>query len=158
MDLRDFSTLIIQEAWKWSLDKSPALIIYFSSIYYGRILLDEENKDIRDNIKRAIEKIQPHCEFSLGTRDFYPYISDSSFLSLSDTGKDIEYLSKNMSAWDSKYRLNIEDIMNIDSPVINIGVYGKDGHKATERVHKKYSFQYVPNLIYEVIKVSLSTN
>lgn len=28
MDLRDFSVAVIQEAWRWSLDKSPAIIIY----------------------------------------------------------------------------------------------------------------------------------
>ena len=37
MDLRDFSVTVIQEALKWSIDKSPLAIIYYSALFSSRI-------------------------------------------------------------------------------------------------------------------------
>ena len=44
-----------------------------------------------------------------------------------------------MPAWPDKYSLPVEDIRNLNVPVVNIGPFGKDAHKFTERVHKHFS-------------------
>ena len=36
------------------------------------------------------------------------------------------------------------------------GTFGKDGHKVTERVHMKYTFEHVPNMTYLTIRDSLA--
>jgi arginine utilization protein RocB len=41
--------------------------------------------------------------------------------------------------------------MDIDVPVVNIGTFGKDGHKFTERVHMKYTFENVTNMTLNTI-------
>ncbi len=46
----------------------------------------------------------------------------------------------------------MEAVMEVDVPVVNIGTYGKDGHKMTERVHMKHTFEIVPNITYNTIK------
>ena len=73
-------------------------------------------------------------------------------MSISDDLEDINSLKYNMPSWGTKYRHPIEDIMEINVPVVNIGTFGKDGHKLTERVHKKYTFENIPNISYRTIK------
>jgi arginine utilization protein RocB len=83
---------------------------------------------------------------------FYPYISDSSFMALGGDREDLGALQYNTPAWGPKYTHPIEDIAEINVPVVNIGTYGKDGHKLTERVHMKHTFEHVPNITYNALK------
>jgi len=155
MDLRDFSVNVINEAWKWSVDKSPIVIIYFSSLFSSRIEMTgktENERKLMESVKESIDFVQDHLEEPIVVKMFYPYISDSSFMALSDDPEELASLEKNMPSWGSKYNHPIEDILRINVPVVNIGTYGKDGHKLTERVHKKYTFENMTNLTYYTIK------
>lgn len=156
MDLREFSMKIINESWtKWSEDKSPAIIIYYSSLFYASI--DNTGKDGREldlfnSVEKAIDFVQDYSDKPIVQKMFYPYISDSSFMSISEDKSKLMALEKNMPAWGTKYTHPIEDILEINVPVANIGTYGKDGHKISERVHMKYSFENIPNITFNAIK------
>lgn len=156
MDLREFSMKIINESLtKWSEDKSPAIIIYYSSLFYASI--DNTGKDGREldlfkSVEKAIDFVQDYSDKPVVQKMFYPYISDSSFMSISEDKSKLMALEKNMPAWGTKYTHPIEDILEINVPVANIGTYGKDGHKISERVHMKYSFENIPNITFNAIK------
>ncbi len=155
MDLREFSVAVIEESWKWSADKSPAVIIYFSSTFSARIEMTgktPKEKALLDSVKSSIQLVQDHSDKPIMVKMFYPYISDSSFMALSDDPHELVALEKNMPAWGSKYNHPIEDIMDINVPVVNIGTFGKDGHQLTERVHMKYTFENVTNMTYSTIR------
>lgn len=155
MDLRDFSVAIIEAAWMWSVDKSPAIIIYYSSTFSARIEMTGKTqleKELLDAVKDSIKYVQDYSDKPIVTKMFYPYISDSSFMAISDDIEELGALGKNMPAWGTKYIHPIDDILEINVPVVNIGTYGKDGHKVTERVHMKYTFENVPNITYRTIK------
>ncbi len=154
IDLRVFSMKVIAEAWKWAVDKSPAIIIYFSSSYCPRVEVigrDEREKRLIEAIRKAVKDEQPYCSNTIVERYFFPYISDASFMAVCDDDESLLSLEKNMPAWGIKYRHKIEDIKRINIPVANIGTYGKDGHMYTERVEKKYTFENLPNLIYKAV-------
>lgn len=155
MDLRDFSVKVIEEAWKWAQDKSPAIIIYYSSTFSARIEITgktEKEKQLLDSVKESIDFVQDYSDKPIVTKMFYPYISDSSFMTISDDLEDLKALETNMPAWGTKYFYNVDDVLAINVPVVNIGTFGKDGHKMTERVHMKYTFENVPNITYNTIK------
>ncbi len=154
LDLRLFSIKVIEEAWKWAEDKSPAIIAFFGSIFSARIEMTgktEAEKNLLSAVDYSIKEVQEKCENPIKVRMFYPYISDSSFMALSDDVKSIETLGKNMPSWKIKYFYNVEDVLSVNVPVVNIGSFGKDGHKITERVHMKYTFENVPNMTYLTI-------
>lgn len=155
LDLREFNVRIVEEAFKWEKDKSPAIIVFNSSTFFARIEMTGKTKNeqkLLDSVKQAVEVVQKYSEKPIVTKMFYPYISDSSFMALSDEGADLAALENNTPAWGTKYTHPIEDITEINVPVVNIGTYGKDGHKFTERVHMKHTFEYIPNITYYTIK------
>lgn len=156
MDLRDFSMKVIDESWnKWSDDKSPAIIIYFSSLFYASIDTTGKTKEeveLLDSVKKAIGFVQDYCDKPIVSKMFYPYISDSSFMAISEDRGELRALENNMPAWGTKYIHPVEDILEINVPVVNIGTFGKDGHKITERVHMRYSFENIPNITFNTIK------
>lgn len=151
LDLRLFSIRVIEEAWKWVDDKSPAIITFFGSVFSARIEMtgkNENEKKLLSGVNTSIKNVQNHCENHIKVRMFYPYISDSSFMSISDDVASIEVLGKNMPSWKTKYFYDVDEVLSINVPVVNIGSFGKDGHKFTERVHMKYTFENVPNMTY----------
>ncbi len=156
MDLRDFSMKVIDESWnKWSDDKSPAIIIYFSSLFYASIDTTGKTKQEReliDSVEKSINLVQNYSDKPIVTKKFYPYISDSSFMAISEDRGELRSLENNMPAWGTKYIHPVNDILEINVPVVNIGTFGKDGHKITERVHMKYSFENIPNITFRTIK------
>lgn len=158
MDLRMFGLRVCEEAWKWSEDKSPAVIVFFGSVFSARIEMTgrtDKEKALLSAVEGAVEKIRPEAERQIKTRMFYPYISDSSFMAVCDDTLAVQALRDNMPQYGVKYTHDIDKIMEIDVPVVNIGTFGRDGHMLTERVDMKQTFRNVPNITYETVKTLL---
>lgn len=154
MDLRYFSLAVIEEVWKWYEDKSPALVLFFGSIFSARIEMTgktPKEKSLLDAVEYAVDKIRNEAERDIKTRMFYPYISDSSFMALCDTRESFNAVAENMPSWKVKYYHDVDKILEINVPVVNIGAFGRDGHMLTERVDMKHTFRNVPNISYETI-------
>lgn len=155
LDTRMFSVKVVEEAWKWMTDKSPAIIVFYSSLYSPRIEVTGKNAletNLITALEEAVSKVQPTYAYPILTRNFFPYISDMSFVALSDDDEGIKAVSNNNPGWGTKHYVNYQDIRDINVPVINIGSYGLDAHRQYERVELTYSFDVVPNLTNEVIK------
>ncbi|HPT84279.1 MAG TPA: peptidase M20, partial [Limnochordia bacterium] len=155
LDLREFNLRLVEEAWQWAPDKSPAIIVFNSSTFFARIEMTgktEAERRLLDSVREAVAELEQHSDRPLVTKMFYPYISDSSFMALGDEREELEALEKNTPAWGVKYTHPIEDIAAVNVPVVNIGTFGKDGHKFTERVHMRHTFELIPNITYRTIK------
>lgn len=155
LDTRMFAARVVEEAWKWMKDKNPAIILFYSSLYSPRIELTgktNHEQALIDALDQAVEAIQPNYQFPIITRNFFPYISDMSFVALSDDDEGINAVSTNDPGWGTKHYVDYQDIRDINVPVINIGPYGLDAHKKLERMEMTYSLEMVPNLTNLVIK------
>jgi arginine utilization protein RocB len=155
LDTRMFSARVVEEAWKWMDDQSPAIILFYSSLYSPRVELTGKNakeQSLLDALDIAIETVAPHYSNPIVTRNFFPYICDMSFVSLSDDDEAIRAVGDNDPGWGTKHHVEYEDVRDINVPAINIGPYGYDAHKKYERMEIKYSTEIVPNLTNEVIR------
>ena len=159
LDLRLFSVQVIEEALTFMSDKSPMAVLFFGSIFSSRVEVSgktQEERNLTDALKQAVEAVQPSCPDPIHIKMFYPYIADASYLSISDSPEDIAAMLRNMPAHGSKYHYPLEKILAVNVPVVNIGAQGWDGHQLTERVHMRYTFEHVPNMTYHVIRKLLS--
>ncbi len=151
MSITDFSLKMINEAYhKFSKGDSPAVIIYYGSPYYQNVeILGNNDKERRivESIENTIKSSKSHTNDKIKLKYFYPYISDSSFMFLPEDESGIIAFKENFPSWGVKYEHPIEKIREISMPVVNIGTYGYDGHKFTERVNKSYTFETLPKLI-----------
>lgn len=155
LDTRMFAARVVEEAWKWMPDKDPAIIVFYSSLYSPRIEVtgkNEKEKNLLDALEVAVESVQPNYPHPIVTKNFFPYISDMSFVALSDDEQGISAVSSNNPGWGTKHHVNYQAIRDINVPVINIGPYGFDAHKQYERMERSFSLDIVPNLTNHVIK------
>lgn len=155
VDDREFSLKVVQEVHKYYSDKNPVIIIYFAPPYYPHIFVKGENQKetkLLEAVNGAVEETKERYNCNIVTKKFYPYISDLSYCSITKNEESIEKLVKNMPAWPEKYSLPVRAIQKISMPVVNIGPYGKDAHKLTERLSIPYSFDIQPFLLKRTIE------
>ena len=154
MDLRMFGYKMIEKSYEYYANKKPVVIIFFGTMFYSPSMCNDEY--LLNAVDKALETVNKDSDKKTNKQLYYPYISDMSFLMINNKEKEIEEMLNNSPQHIYKYVYPYKKIMNLNVPVVNVGVYGKDGHKFTERVLKDYSFINVPNITFEIIKELLN--
>jgi arginine utilization protein RocB len=157
LDERDFSMKVVEEVHELWSDKDPVVVVYYSPPYYPHIYVEgseHKEKILLESVDEAVDAVE--SDYKIVSKKFYPYISDLSFVSAPKDPKIMEALKSNMPALDSKYKLPLDAMQKLGLPVVNIGPFGKDAHKFTERLEKKYSFEVAPKLVKHTIESLLS--
>ena len=114
----DIRSFMVSEAARVRMedpDRSPVVLVFMAGISYPPITVERSSE-----LGQAAEKL------GIPVRTYYPFISDTSFVSLLG-----------------------------DVPALNLGTYGKDAHMFTERVDMDYSFRQLPNLSWKLLKALL---
>jgi arginine utilization protein RocB len=131
---------------------APAIIILYAPPFYpavnssGDILVED---CIRFMKTRASEKFRLPVE----RIHYFNGICDLSYVNYTDEGEGWSTFEKNTPVWGDSYTLPFNEMKRLNAPVINIGPFGKDAHKRTERLHIKNAFEEVPLLVEEMIHV-----
>lgn len=153
VDERLFALKIVEEVHSMWSDKDPVIVVYFSPPYYPHIFVKgdtDREKLLISAVDEAIGSVENN-EHIL-KKKFYPYISDLSYAAAPREEEAIVSLKGNMPGFGIKYGLPLKAMQELNLPVVNIGPFGKDAHKFTERLEKEFSFQVAPKLVYETIK------
>jgi arginine utilization protein RocB len=158
IDEREFSLKIVSEVHRYCPDKDPMIVIAFAPPYYPHI----RNKGETDKEKKLIamvEHLDLYAESRYGIRfrinRFHKGISDMSYCGLQDADDVIEMLKPNMPTWGHRYTLPLEELARLNVPVFNVGPFGRDAHKFTERLHTGFSYHTAPDLLREAVRMML---
>ncbi|MDO4501496.1 MAG: M20/M25/M40 family metallo-hydrolase [Erysipelotrichaceae bacterium] len=149
IDIREYSYKVVTKAYEYYDLKKPVIIVYFGSTFYSNIIT--EDTKLINSINESIETVNKESNYDISTSYFYPYISDMSFMCMKQNKKDIDNMFNNCPYYGYRYDNLSELISSINIPVVNIGTYGYDGHKYTERLEKEWSFKEMPNILYHTI-------
>lgn len=152
IDERVFALKLVEQVHKMWSDKEPVVIAYFSPPYYPHIYV-EGNEAKEKGLLRAVDDAIEAADnkFNIVRKKFYPYISDLSYAAAPKEDSIIGVLKENMPGFGVKYNLPLKEMQELNLPVVNIGPFGKDAHKFTERVERDYSFNVLPKIVYDTI-------
>lgn len=156
-DDRDISMAVVNETHKYCTDKNAKIVVYFAPPYYPHNFVragDARSDIVLEAVEMAVAEARSLYPYQIVTRKFYPYISDLSYCGIA-APEHIGALTKNMPAWGRTYRLPVQDLEDISMPVVNIGPYGKDAHKLSERVAIPYSFDAMPLILRRTMEILL---
>ncbi len=154
LDKRERSLRMAYRLWTLSGLRGPAIVLYYSPPYYPHAAAAPSA------LHTAIRQVAAlHPEQHLEVREFYPYLSDMSYLRL-DASDAAGALVANMPVWRGReepprpgsYSLPLDEIRALSLPIINIGPYGAGAHQAGERALMSYSFEVLPQLLLETIE------
>ncbi|MBS4535005.1 M20/M25/M40 family metallo-hydrolase [Clostridium sp. D2Q-14] len=148
---------LVDTIFEYIKDLSPRVVIGLVPPYYPNVSniyfdgLDDELKNISRDIMRCAKK-----EFNQEyVREyFYTGISDLSYSSIKNSKVIEKSLLNSMALFNELYTLPLEEVENNSMPCINVGPWGKDFHKLTERVLKEDLFVRTPKLLnYTISRV-----
>ncbi len=155
LDKRERSLYGVRRLWAISGKRGPAVVLYYAPPYYPHA------EAVPGALHDAVLAVaQAHPEAQLKLREYYPYLSDMSYLRL-DAGVDLLALKANMPVWyeqgsdimkrPGSYYLPLEAIQQLNIPVVNFGPYGRGVHQRDEGLATSYSFGLLPQLLYETV-------
>lgn len=148
-DAREIPIAIIRYLLACTGRSEPVMVLYYAPPYCPHNTV--KDKKLLDEIHTIAEGVEKKSGERYRMMQFFPSLSDSSYLKLDDTDTSIQYLRKNFPGWEKLYPLPLEQIRALSIPAINYGCYGKDAHQWTERVNIPYTFGVLPILIQDTI-------
>ncbi|WP_347861026.1 M20/M25/M40 family metallo-hydrolase [Salimicrobium sp. PL1-032A] len=149
-DDRETAIRIVDKLMLHCQELGPVIVLMFATPYYPAV-----NSSSNELVKGIIERIQREAyeKFSLDIKQVHYFngISDLSYVNYTDENGSWKAFEQNAPVWGDRYTIPFEDMKKLKAPVLNLGPYGKDAHKRTERLHKRNAFEEMPVLIRELI-------
>lgn len=139
-------------------DLSPRVVYGLIPPYYPNVSnLYFENLDgtIHDISAKLNEFTQEQFNQTYTREYFYTGISDLSYTSMDNSSEVLEALKSAMPLFGEFYGIPADSIERISMPCINIGPWGKDFHKLTERVSVEDLYTRTPQIINHAISIIL---
>lgn len=153
MEMQDIAVQLVKHIYELYKDKRPMVILSFIPPYYPDVYLEKSDEDV-NRLMKACDSVISYAKEKYGEtlkmKDFYMGISDMCYTGL-DKDMNFDNLFKNLAGIGSVYNFPAEDMKKFRVPGIVLGGYGKDFHKHTERLHKKYNFEILPDLYISLI-------
>lgn len=135
--------------------KTPTVIIFLSPPYCPRNTLKREipeERELLDGVCDVLDEMGRELGEELKMMQFFPVLTDSSYLKLDDTDESVRTLVSNMPNMKGIYNVPVDQIKRVNIPAFNFGCHGKDAHKWTERVHKEYAFGKLPLIMLRTLE------
>lgn len=145
--IRITDTLMIQ-----CQELAPAMILLYAPPYYPPV-----NSSDCELITQCVDyvKKQGLDMFALPVNQIHYFngICDLSYVNYNDDGEGWTTFVSNTPVWGDSYSIPFDGMKKLQAPVLNVGPFGKDAHKRTERLHMKSAFEEVPALVEGMIKM-----
>lgn len=115
----------------------------------GRSAGERAMKEIAEKVREVGKSIHG---VDLKIRTLFEGVSDLSYCGFEGEAEEIRTVGENLPGWGSLYRFPEESLVKLDIPILNLGPFGKDAHKNTERIHLPYSLEVYPELLKETVR------
>lgn len=149
---------LVEAIYDYINDIAPRVVIGLAPPYYPNVsnLYIKNISDKARNLSGSImDYTLRHFNQAYSREYFFTGISDLSYTSISNSRAIREALEGSMPLFGPLYSIPLEEIESVSMPCINIGPWGKDFHKLTERVLKEDLFHRSPELLHYAISVLL---
>ncbi|MDR6998913.1 M20/M25/M40 family metallo-hydrolase [Neobacillus niacini] len=150
-DDRDKSFQIADTLMIECQELAPAMILLYAPPYYPAVN-SSDSEFIRECVKHIKEQGMEKFGLPVGQIHYFNGICDLSYVNYNDANEGWNSFVANTPVWGDSYSIPFEEMKQLQAPVLNVGPFGKDAHKRTERLHMKSAFEEVPVLVKELIK------
>jgi arginine utilization protein RocB len=145
---------LVEAVYEYINDLSPRVVIGLAPPYYPNVAnmyIDNISPEAKNLSKEIMEYTLRNFSQKYSREYFFTGISDLSYTSVKNSKVIQQTLEGSMPLFGTLYNIPIEDIEDISMPCINIGPWGKEYHKLTERVYKEDLFHRTPEILHFAI-------
>ncbi|WP_057735486.1 M20/M25/M40 family metallo-hydrolase [Liquorilactobacillus uvarum] len=144
LDKREIGFALIDYLDKQLNDNVAKVVLFLAPPFCPHNSIAQDSR-IYQKLKATLTDYGQEEDFKM--KQFFPYLSDSSYLAIDETNAEINKLTENFPLAGKIYPLPYDKMRSLSIPAVDIGVFGKGAHTWKERVYKPYSFEFLPKLI-----------
>jgi arginine utilization protein RocB len=132
---------------KSGLEGPMAVVGFLPPLYPPTVAVDDEAEGRLNRALEAVFDLARERGYEPVKEPIFEGISDLSYLGRAVGNGDMSVLKENMAGWGDLYDVPFEAMKAVQAPVCNLGPFGKDVHKATERLEPHFAFSVLPDLV-----------
>lgn len=151
LDERKMSMLISDRLLLHCQELTPAVILFYAPPYYPAIN-SSDNELVQEKIALAQKILLEQFQVEAKQVHYFNGISDLSYVNYDAADSGWQSYQHNTPVWGKTYSIPFKEMQQLQAPVLNIGPFGKDAHKLTERLHKKSAFVHTPHVLEKIIE------
>ncbi len=149
--LPELAVKLIEKTGEAISSEEPIVIIGISGPYYPHINnnhIQGEDLKLEERLNRITKK---HFDFQFQKNEYFMGMCDLSYCGFTGKKDDIDVIKNNSPGWDDVYKIPFIKMQKLNMKVANIGPWGKDLHKRSERVYGPDVFHRIPTILCELI-------
>lgn len=129
---------------------TPAIVLMYAPPYYPPVN-SSENELVKLCVAQVTANAKEKFNLDIEQVHYFNGISDLSYVNYNDQSDGWITYENNTPVYGDPYSIPFQAMKQLTAPVLNVGPYGKDAHKRTERLHIKNTFEEMPILLEEMI-------
>ncbi|WP_337184301.1 M20/M25/M40 family metallo-hydrolase [Shinella sp.] len=135
--------------------EGPAVIVGFGSLHYPLVHLErlEAGRILRERLQPVMRAAADRHGTSIKFKQIFAGISDMSFFGHRPDAGEAGLLAANTPS--PAFTDDAPEGL-LSFPTVNIGPWGRDYHQKWERVHAPYTFEVLPDLVFETALAGLA--
>ncbi len=150
-DDREKSFRIVDTLMIQCQELAPAMVLLYAPPYYPAVNTSEDPL-----VEECVEFVKKFgtSEFNLSIERIHYFngISDLSYVNYEDDKGGWQVFEANTPVWGDTYSIPFAGMRELNAPVLNVGPFGKDAHKKTERLHIQSAFVELPKLLENMVQ------
>lgn len=150
-DFRKMTLLIADRLMEYCQELAPATILMFAPPYMPAVNSSYDGL-VQKLIEVTQETFKQNFDYDVTNKHYFNGISDLSYVNYQADDDGWEVFMQNAPLWGETYQIPFKDMQILNAPVMNIGPFGKDAHKMSERLDKKNAFEMMPVVLKQVIQ------
>ncbi|GAB3057403.1 M20/M25/M40 family metallo-hydrolase [Salinicoccus sesuvii] len=155
LDDREKSMHIANRMITYCKELVPLAVTLFVPPYYPAVNTSEA--PLVRGVSRVVQEFLD-TNYGIIPKEIHYFngISDASYTAYDSHDASWQTYKINTPVWGETYTIPFESMQNLQVPHVNIGPFGKDPHKLTERLHKQSGYEITPKLLEAVVKYCMN--
>ncbi|WP_075617240.1 M20/M25/M40 family metallo-hydrolase [Paenisporosarcina indica] len=150
-DDREKSFRIVDTLMIQCQELAPAMVLLFAPPYYPAVN-SSENPLVEECVNYIKELGISEFNLAVERMHYFNGISDLSYVNYTDDTGGWQVFEKNTPVYGDTYSIPFDEMGQLSAPVLNVGPFGKDAHKRTERLHIQSAFVELPQILSGLVK------
>lgn len=150
-DFRKMTLLIADRLMEYCQELAPATILMFAPPYMPAVNSSDDAL-VQNLIEVTQSTLKQNFDYDVTNKHYFNGISDLSYVNYQADDNGWEVFMQNAPLWGESYQIPFKEMQILNAPVMNVGPFGKDAHKMSERLHKKNAFVMMPEVLKAVIQ------
>ena len=158
LEIQAMGLRLMREIAELQAESRPMILVGFLPPYYPDIrpeLSDPALAELLAAVRKTMDFARQNFAADLRLKKYYMGISDMCYTGLSRS-RNVQPLLHNLVGEGLIYDFPAADLKRFHVPAIDLGGFGKDFHKASERLEKHYSLDILPELYVHLLEQLLS--